>query len=355
MEHPKEILIVLFGAIGDVTRALPTVSRLKQAWPECRISWAIEPKSLSVLESTSLVDEILLFDRPRGFPAYIRFIRELRSHSFDLTIDFQRHFKSGVTSWLSRAPRRIGFHQKNAKEFNWLFNSETIPRVDNFSSKFEHYQFFADALGIARPERADFSIATQDAVQQRLRRLLEDSLSDERLARERAGYLGLILGSSWESRFWEPEYYQQVARQLWEERRLLPVLLGSAGERAIAEQIQSGLGAVPHVSLIERTSLSDLFQLFPLFEVALGPDSGPMHIAAAAGCPVVSLWGATSPLRSAPIGNEHLVVQSPIGCSPCYRRECPGLDRLCMKQLTPKTVRVFVEKALSEEPERRRV
>ena len=92
------------------------------------------------------------------------------------------------------------------------------------------------------------------------------------------------------------------------------------------------------MDLAGQTSLSELVAVLEQSSFAVGPDSGPMHIAAAVGTPVISLWGATSPQRSGPLGSEHLMLQSPIGCSPCYRRTCPGLDRLCMSSIPVEAV-----------------
>jgi len=346
MNRPRHILILLLGAIGDVTRALPLAARIKSHQPDAKLLWAVEPKSLSVVDQHELVDKVVVFERNRGIPAYIDFVRALRKAEVDIVLDLQRHLKSGVTSWLTGAKRRIGFNRKNAKEFNWLFNTEYIPEVENFSSKLEHYQLFGDALELPRPEVLDFGIRPRNEMRASLETLLEQALVAKERPERISGYAGLILGSSWPSRFWQAEYYQQLATNLWATKNLLPVFLGGEGERLFEQEIVGALSAMPYVSLVGKTSLQDLFQLFGLMRVAIGPDSGPMHIAATAGIPVVSFWGATSPLRSAPYGSEQLVIQSPIGCAPCYRRECPGLDRLCMKQITPKTVLAFVDQAL---------
>ena len=100
------------------------------------------------------------------------------------------------------------------------------------------------------------------------------------------------------------------------------------------------------IDLSGETSITDLVALFSRSRLAAGPDCGPMHIAAAMGIPVVSLWGATSPARSAPYGSESFVLQSAIGCAPCYRRRCPGLNRLCMFKIPPEAVLARVETLL---------
>ena len=155
---PQKILVVLYGAIGDVIRALPLAVRIKAAWPASSLTWAVEPPSRDLVTAHPAVDRVLLFDRPKGRPEAIRFLRQLRGERFDLVLDLQRHLKSGLTSFSTRAPRRIGFNPRNAKEFNWIFNTNYIPAVKNFSLKIEHYQLFGDVLGIPRLDPLQFGL-----------------------------------------------------------------------------------------------------------------------------------------------------------------------------------------------------
>jgi len=106
------------------------------------------------------------------------------------------------------------------------------------------------------------------------------------------------------------------------------------------------LGDVPALNLAGRTSLRDLIAIFPECAVAFGPDSGPMHIAAAVGCPVVSLWGATAAERSAPWGFAELAISGEIPCHPCYLRQCP-IGRECMRRISPEEVSLTVRRALA--------
>lgn len=341
----KRVLIVLFGAIGDVTRALPLAVRLKRAWPECHLTWAVEPLSRSLVEGHPSIDEVIVFQRKEGLPGYLRFRQDLRSRAaFDLTLDLQRHLKSGFTSWSSRAPRRIGFHRRNSKEFNFLFQTETIRAVDNWTQKIGHYQLFGDALGLPAVEPLDFGLHPTSEEQDKVRTLLEPLRNVPQNRR-----LAFILGSSWPSRFWLAERYREVAEELARSNGTRVVLIGGESEREIAEQVEASLPEVPVLNLVGKTSLRDLIALFSEMGAVVGSDSGPMHIAAAVGAPVVSLWGSTSPLRSAPYRSEDLVLQSAVGCSPCYRKNCPGLGRLCMSDIPAAAVIARLEQLRGEE------
>ena len=119
------------------------------------------------------------------------------------------------------------------------------------------------------------------------------------------------------------------------------VLIGGSSEEEFAKEIELGLGSNARngienncINLVKKTTLQDLIPVFKSVSLAIGSDSGPMHIAAACDIPVISLWGATSSKRSAPYGSEQYVLNANIGCSPCYKSDCPGLNRLCMREHT---------------------
>ena len=332
---PGRVLIVLLGAIGDVVRALPLAHRIKRAWPETHLAWAIEPKSVNAVLGHPSVDQVLLFDRPGGFLAYCSFLREVKQGQFDVVLDLQRHLKSGVTSFYSRAPRRIGYHKRNAKEYNWLFQNEQIDLVEEFSPKILQYQKFGDALGLEPLDGLDFAweVSAEELAssESKLKGICDDTGIEVPSSEKRAL---LIVGSSWPSRFWFPEYVRALALKLKERWGLTSIVVGSSQEIAFSDEVFS-LEALRGCALnfVGKTSLRELAALCSQARLAVAVDSGPMHIASALGLPVVSLWGSTSPLRSAPYGSEHLVLQSPIACSPCFKSECPGLGRLCMKDI----------------------
>ena len=115
------------------------------------------------------------------------------------------------------------------------------------------------------------------------------------------------------------------------------VLIGGPGEVVFASQVSAALGETKATDLSGKTSVRDLIGIFSRARLGIGPDSGPMHIAAAVGTPVISLWGATSPIRSAPWGSEDFVLRGPASCSPCYTRDC-RIQRACMQRITPEHV-----------------
>ncbi|MGH7804286.1 MAG: glycosyltransferase family 9 protein [Candidatus Binatia bacterium] len=332
---PERILVVLLGAIGDVVRAMPLVWRVRRAFPRAHLAWAVEPIAAPLLEGHPAIDERIVFDRPRGARAFPPFLGEIRRRRFDLVLDLQRHLKSGLVSRASGAPRRIGFARANTKEGNWLFNSETIAPQEHFSSKLRQYLAFADHLGLP-PAPIEFGLRGGDAERARATAWLES------LGR---AIVAAFVGSTWPSRFWTPEATAEVLTTLAERDGFAAVLLGGRGETSFAREVAARAPAGT-VDLVGKTSLRDLVAIFERSRLAFGPDSGPMHIAAAVGVPVVSLWGATSAERSAPWGSEDLAVSGVVACHPCYLRRCP-VDRLCMRSIRAEEIVVRLEGALA--------
>ncbi|MFN8644865.1 MAG: glycosyltransferase family 9 protein [Candidatus Binatia bacterium] len=199
-------------------------------------------------------------------------------------LDLQRHFKSGLFSWAARAPRRLGFHWQNSREGNWFFNTESIEPVETFTLKLTHFQRFADHLGVA-PAPVTFGLRATATEQARVTTLLADA--GERLAM-------LYVGSTWPSRQWFPAATAALCERL-RERGVGRGPGRRAGRCPLRHRRAGGRRRGARRDLVGRTSLRQVIAVMERAAVAVGPDTGPMHIATAVGAPVVALFGATSP------------------------------------------------------------
>jgi ADP-heptose:LPS heptosyltransferase len=322
----RRYLFVLMGALGDVVRGMYLVDSLKAADPTAHITWLVEPACAGILKLHRSIDQILVFNRPKGFSGILELRRELAKRTFDVTLDLQRHSKSGLFSWLSRAPRRIGFHKLDAKEFNWLFNTEYIAPQGEAISKIEHYHTFLDVLGLSQPKELSSGLEyiTLDTI---------DAPWSQEL-RERS-YIGFILGSSWDSKDWPVEQYEQLLALLPDE---LVVLLADKTKIAMAERLEQAATKARVINLAGKTDLKQLVGVIHGARALVGPDSGPGHIAGAVGTRHITLFGPTPWVRNAPRGSEALALSANLGCSPCKRRVCPGLGKVCMKLIRPEMV-----------------
>ena len=319
------ILIVLHGAIGDVTRALPLLNRLRHGYPHAHILWAVEPAAAPLLAGHPALNGTLVFERAGGGRAFVRFLRQVRAFRPDLTLDLQRHLKSGIVSRASGAPLRLGFHRRNSREGNWLFNTHAVEPMQHFSSKLQQFLRFADWLELP-PCPVSFGLQLSGAEEQRVGALLGGV---------REPFIAAFVGSSCESRLWFPDRTAAVIDAL-ATHGFGTVVVGGPGDVAFASQVAQA-AHVPLLNLAGQTTLRDLIGIFSRARGAFGPDSGPMHIAAAVGTPVVSLWGATSAARSAPWGSERAVIEGAAPCSPCYLKRC-AIGRLCMQHIAADVV-----------------
>ncbi len=332
---PKNILIVLHGSIGDVTRALPLADLLRAGFPNAHLAWSVEPSSLPLVARYPAVQEVILFDRSRWWREWLPFLRRVRARHFDLVIDLQRHFKSGVISRWSGAPHRLGFNRFDSKEFNWLFNNQFIPATGDGISKLDHYLKFAEFLGIASaPVDWRFQLTGE-----------EEQNIDKHLRAVDDNFAVLFVGSRWESKRWFPVQAAECAAVIKERHDLQVILLGGPEDRSIAAEIMN-IAAAPMINLVGQTTLTEAIGIIARARLAVGPDTGLMHIAAAVRTPVVSLWGATSPVRAGPYGFEDLVIQGNAPCVPCYRRRCP-IGRICMRSIDKEEIAEKIRLALA--------
>jgi ADP-heptose:LPS heptosyltransferase len=336
---PARALIVLLGSIGDVVRALPLLGRMRAAWPTTHLAWAVEPKSEPLLRGHPWIDELIVYERSRAPWSFAPFLLRVRRGRFDLVVDLQRHLKSGVVARVSGARDRLGFAASNVKEFNQWFSTRLIEPQPRMRLKLEQYNAFGDLLGLP-PQAIRFGLEPSAAVRQQALEIIGDAPRP---------LLGVILGSSWPSRIYFADAIAAVIRELAQPHSgmaaLFPLLLGGADDAEMAADVVQALGGGFALDLAGKTSLEQLPAIFAECTAAFGPDSGPMHIAAAVGCPVVSLWGATAPERSAPWGFAGLAIRGEIPCSPCYLRHCP-IARECMRRIPPAAIASAVRREL---------
>jgi len=330
------ILIILMGSLGDIIRALCLVCHLKSHWPQSQISWLVEARWAQLIRLHRQIDKVIIFRREWRVSSLWQLYKELRQQHFDITLDLQRIFKSGLFSLLSGAKRRIGVHRNNAKELNWLFNNEQIPYFDENLSKLRHYLKFTEQLGLPRPTALDFGFDNFD-----LSKMLPSAVVEIQ-----ESFVAVVMGSSWETKDWHFEGYCRLVQQILTFLRLDVVILGDSSQSSTARQLSKKIDSKKVIDLTGN-SLVEMTAVLKAAAAGVGPDSGPGHLAAAVGTPYVTLFGPTPPDRHAPYGCEHLVVRAERDCIPCYKKRCPDRKRECMNDLTPEMVMEKLSTALN--------
>lgn len=331
------ILIILMGSLGDVVRGLCLVSHIKSNLPPSRVTWLVEPKWAQLVQLHEQIDSVIIFKRAWRFSALWDLYKELKQDRFDITLDLQRILKSGFFSLFSGAKRRIGFHRRNAKEFNWIFNNEHIDYSSDELPKIRHYLKFTEYLGLPEPDTLEFGLG--------LSKLKEPSPSVA--AAMKHPFVAVVLGASWESKGWLFEGYLGLVRRILKIQKLHVVLVGDGSQEETAKNLCQRIKEPGLISLVGETSLVELTVVLEAAVVGIGPDSGPGHLAAAVGTPFVSLFGPTSPNRTAPFGYEDLVVTSDKSCAPCYKKRCPDNNQLCMVDIDVEAVMEKVTRVLA--------
>lgn len=317
------VLIVLTGSLGDVVRGLALPGLLRRAGVAGRVGWVVERRWRELVEAHPAVDRVLAFDRTR--PLSRASYRALRSEPWHVCLDLQRLFKSGLLARLSGAPRRIGVPRSLSRESNWLFQTEHVEEP-SAPAKMDLYLSFARHLGAPIALPLDFGL--------------------ERLAAAGAGVqastgsgpiLTLVLGSSRPPKDWPVARAAELIDRLVAESRVRVVLVGAACRRDEAAALVAR-APTRVTDLVGRTTLAELAFVLRRSLAAVGPDSGPGHLAAALGRPYVGLFGPTDPRRVAPWGCEDLVVASPVPCGSCSKRRCRRGTASCMAAIDGEAV-----------------
>jgi ADP-heptose:LPS heptosyltransferase len=330
------ILIILMGSLGDVARGLGLVAHIKAHLPGSRITWLVEPKCTDLVGLHPQIDRIIEFKRKQSVAAMWDLFQRLHKEHFDITLDLQRHLKSGFFSLLSGAKRRIGFHRTNAKELNWLFNNESIPYCHENLPKLDHYLKFTEHLGLPEPGSLDFGFKNLDV----------DQLVPPAVGAIKNSFIAVVMGSSWESKDWSFESYSNLVEHIIKNQKRPVVLLGGGDQWIVAEKLVKNADS-PNIINLTGNPLFELTAVLKAAAAAVGPDSGPGHLAAAVGTPYVTLFGPTPADRHVPYGCEHLIVQSDLNCAPCYQKQCPEGRVRCMENIEVKDVAEKISQALA--------
>lgn len=332
------ILIVRLGAIGDVINSTVLLHNLRRQHPDAFIAWAVHPLAAPMIQGNPDLDEVLVIPRDDVPWGLLRWGKRLAQYRFDIAIDMQKLFKSGLLTWLSGAPRRLGYDRGRAKELSWLLTTEKLERNDPRRHVVDQVLEFATALGIQGPE-AKWSLPVHEA----------DRVMTNDLLRDHPGRVALVcLGASEEIKRWYPDRFTEVIEGLHARHGLTSVLV--AGKAPVELAMVEAVKKACRVPLIDSAGRGGFRQLLGLMERArlfIGGDTGPLHLAAAFGVPTVGLYGPQDPRRSGPYGFQDDVVFKRLACAPCMKSTCRFGTIQCMKDITAADVLASADRLLA--------
>ena len=338
------ILLVRLGALGDIVHAIPAAAALRAAHPAATIDWVVDARHEDMVQLVSVIDRVITMDAPT-IGAWLRVVRDLREGQYDIALDMQGLMKSALLARVSGAPRVIGFsiwhlREKSARPFYSEVGVGDHPAGG----------------GSRGPGRAD------DHVVHKNLRLLQtlgiDSTSIEFPVRDvasvvveevrrefgEAPFALLNPGAAWPNKRWPPDRFGAVAAFLREVRGMRSLVLWGPGEAPLAQAIvEASAGAA---TLAPPTRIADLLALSRAASLMVSGDTGPLHIAIAAGTPVVAIFGPTDPHRNGPLSPDDVAVSRYQTCECHYQRRCRE-SRWCLADVAAAEVVAAIQQRLA--------
>jgi 3-deoxy-D-manno-octulosonic-acid transferase/heptosyltransferase-1 len=331
------ILIVKLSAIGDVIHTLPALNAVRKQYPDAHITWLVEEAAYGVIKGHKALDRIIVSKRKtwlkglagrscvKNFREVCSFVKQLRDTRYDIILDFQALLKSGVLIWLARGGRKIGFDKgMEHQEHSYIFLNERVPPVDMEVHALTRGMMLLEALGIHSPE-AVFNVPVSD----RDRNTADDLLMQYGIKAPKP-LVAINPMAKWETKLWDNLKFANFADRLIEQVNADVIFTGSREDSKAIEDIISNM-KTRAANLAGRTDLKTLAALYEKTSIVVSTDTGPMHLAAAVGTPVMALFGPTAPWRTGPFGEGHKIIRADIECSPCFKRQCNTME--CMKQI----------------------
>lgn len=306
-------LLVRLSAIGDVVHTLPALAALRrQGWST---AWLVEPPARPLLAGNPALDELIEAPATRAFSmgGAMRAVREMRRARADVALDLQGLWKSAVWARLSGAGRVVGYGRAARREpSSAVLLGERVNAPDGGGHVIDKNLALLRPLGIEAVGSREFPLPALDA---------EAAAVDRRLAEMRLGAFAILNpGGGWKSKLWPAQRFGELAQGL-RERGLDAVVTWGPGEEALADRVVAASGGAARRCF--QTTLREYVALARRARVVVAADTGPMHLAAAVGTPVVALFGPTDPARNGPFAPADLVVRRVPSCAPCHRRTCP--------------------------------
>jgi lipopolysaccharide heptosyltransferase I len=333
-------LIVRLGALGDIVHALPLASALRAWRPEARIDWLVDVRHRAILEHVTGLSSVVAVDTRRLFGpiGLVTVVRRLRSAAYDLAIDAQGLLKSATLAHLAGARRVLGFERTWLREpiARWAYDDAVAPHGPHVVDK--ALALAAAAGATAAPPAFALQPPPSDIVA-RVRAMLGIGPAQP--------FALLNPGAAWPNKRWPADRFGALAQEIHRRHGWRSIVVYGPGEHPLAASVvsaASGSGGRA-AELAPSTGLGDLLALLAGASVVVSGDTGPLHLAAALGRPVVGLYGPTDPARNGPWSPADVTVSRTAQCRCPHQRQCHAA-RWCLDDVSVGEVADAVDRRL---------
>jgi heptosyltransferase-2 len=330
MKDIKKILIRCPNWIGDVILSIPAISAVREAFPSAHISTLIKSDLSQLLEGNPDINEIISFEPDlMSVTEKLKFYRGLKEKNFDLAILLTNSFESALSAYLAGIKERIGYK----KDMRGIFLTEKIPMPPRKYPRMHQSDFYLTLVDSIPEVRSQKLEARSKKVSFYITEDIQNSVDkfwEEKGLSEKSPVIGMNIGASYGSaKRWFPERFAELSDRIYSELKGEVILFGGSGDMSIEAEIKGGMKNKA-LSMVGKTTLKSLAAMIKRCHLFVTNDSGPMHIAAAVGTPIVAIFGSTDPSETSPLSDRYKIVRKPVDCSPCWKRECPT-DHRCME------------------------
>jgi lipopolysaccharide heptosyltransferase II len=355
-KHPRRILVIRLDLIGDLVLSMTTVRTLKHAYPDAEIDLLALPASAKVITGDPDLHEIITYDpniwrRPKALiqlknwrNAY-NLLSHLHACDYDIAISVFGKW-AGILAALSGATRRVGFGRESypglmtdsVRGYHW--------RSGDHKHEVDYCLKLARAAGaITSTTDRIPHLYVDPLAQQQIEQLLEC----EGIVPEKPLIVCHISSNNGQSKRWPIPYWAILIDKLIREQNAQVILSGAPDDKSLIEFVTCQMQEQAN-NLAGKTSLPQLVALLKRANLLISGDSGPMHIAAAVGTPLIAIHGPTDPALSGPVSPTATVLRSDIWCSPCYNAkdsaDCRFFTTQCMKNILPSQVHKIAQEKL---------
>jgi ADP-heptose:LPS heptosyltransferase len=333
------LLVIRLGALGDLLHMSPSIQAVKQAYPDVEVHLLTGPLYQDFATGLPGVDRVWCLNKQEGWPGLFYLANTLKRVGIDGVINLHPSFKTWLLAQWVRPKQQTVYHKEKFK-----IKGQAQRSIARRHAAADFYE----------PFRRFFGLVSHDPLLPRFNQL---SLSVNLLRKvKNERWIGIIpgVGAKRSNRAWEPDAYVELIRQLLREPDRQVALIGGPDERLLADRLLNSLA--DYGDRIEnhcgRHDIPETARLLAECDVVVGGDTGPMHLAAAVGVPLVGIYGPTSLMRTGPVGMQSMQLLTPpqsLACWPCELAECPltGDDHLaCMRQISMREVLVACEALL---------